>query len=59
MERGEQKVKRVVEGIAFVAFIVGAGTIDSAPYVAPVLLFGGLSIIILLNWKKGGENRGE
>jgi hypothetical protein len=52
-------VKRVVEGIAFVAFIVGAGAIDSAPYVAPVLLFGGLSIIILLNWKKGGENRGE
>lgn len=52
-------MKRVVEGIAFITFIVGAGTIDSAPYVAPVLLFGGLSIIILLNWKKGGENRGE
>ena len=59
MEKGEQKVKREDEGIAFVAFIVGAGTIDSAPYAAPVLLFGGLSIIILLNWKKGGENRGE
>ena len=56
MEKGEQRVKKIVDGIAFIAFLVGAGSIGSETGLPPVLMFGGLSIMILLNWK-GGENR--
>lgn len=45
-------MKRVLEGIGFIAFIVGAATIGTAEVMPPVMLFGGLSIIILMDWEK-------
>ncbi|MDO5575317.1 MAG: hypothetical protein Q4G60_15210 [bacterium] len=43
-------MKKVVEGIGFICFLLGAGDVTST--LGPVLLFGGLSIMILLDWDK-------
>lgn len=50
-------MKKLLESIGFIMFLVGAGSIGSATGLPPVMMFGGLSIMILLNWKKGGVRR--
>ena len=50
-------MKKLLESIGFIMFLIGAGTIGSETGLPPVMMFGGLSIMILLNWKKGGVRR--